>query len=455
MEGSAVQTMKYKRRSRHQLLPLAIGMACGLCAFAHGRGGLQFVPYVQYLSGGENTTGVAVTDIDQDGDVDLLCSNRWTNDVTTMINDGTGVFAFSSSVAVGLTPRYVRAADFNGDGWPDCVTPDYDGSSVSIVLNDGAGVLLLHQSVDLLRPAVLDTVDVDGDLHQDIVVAYWDENASSPSSSPALLSILHNDGQGQFTTTSTSAIGVQPRGMDIGDVNGDSLPDVVVCNLGSSDMDLLLNNGEGGFLESIVLAAPTQPRYVTLGDWDQDGAVDLAVVSKSSAIVEIQRNDGALGFATTQTLATMTNPHSCTNVDLDLDGDLDVLVSHVSSANVSIYLNDGSGTFSPRWNVYSPSGPAEVVTGDVNGDGLPDIVTANSNNHTCSIHVNATEQQPPSCDADLDNSMTVDVLDLLLVLGNWMACEQGHCPQGDITNDGQIDILDLLEVLQSWGPCDA
>ncbi len=52
------------------------------------------------------------------------------------------------------------------------------------------------------------------------------------------------------------------------------------------------------------------------------------------------------------------------------------------------------------------------------------------------------------CPADINGDGTVDVLDLLEVLGNW-----GGSGDADITGDGVVDVLDLLEVLGSWGPC--
>ena len=53
------------------------------------------------------------------------------------------------------------------------------------------------------------------------------------------------------------------------------------------------------------------------------------------------------------------------------------------------------------------------------------------------------------CPADVNADGTVDVLDLLMVLGAW------GLPGGpsDINGDGIVDVLDLLEVLAAWGPC--
>ncbi len=57
------------RNARGWGVPLLVVVVAG-CLSANAYG--QQDPYVQYLSGGQNTTGVAVTDIDRDGNLDLL-----------------------------------------------------------------------------------------------------------------------------------------------------------------------------------------------------------------------------------------------------------------------------------------------------------------------------------------------------------------------------------------------
>ena len=70
---------------------------------------------------------------------------------------------------------------------------------------------------------------------------------------------------------------------------------------------------------------------------------------------------------------------------------------------------------------------ADGTSQDLDGDGVPD---------EC------------QCPADITGDGTVDVLDLLQVLGQW-----GAAGSADITGDGIVDVLDLLQVLGAWGPC--
>ncbi len=67
------------------------------------------------------------------------------------------------------------------------------------------------------------------------------------------------------------------------------------------------------------------------------------------------------------------------------------------------------------------------------------------------VDMGCYEFQPPECPGALNGDGTVDVLDLIAVLGAW-----GPCPdcEEDINGDGVVDVLDLLEALSAWGPCE-
>ena len=58
------------------------------------------------------------------------------------------------------------------------------------------------------------------------------------------------------------------------------------------------------------------------------------------------------------------------------------------------------------------------------------------------------------CYEDIDGSGTVDVSDLLILIGNWGTC--GECVDeipGDVTYDDIVDVTDLLMVVGAWGSC--
>lgn len=56
----------------------------------------------------------------------------------------------------------------------------------------------------------------------------------------------------------------------------------------------------------------------------------------------------------------------------------------------------------------------------------------------------------PPCPADINGDDTVDVDDLITLIGDWGPC--GDCP-ADINNDGDVGADDLLLVLAAWGVC--
>jgi hypothetical protein len=48
---------------------------------------------------------------------------------------------------------------------------------------------------------------------------------------------------------------------------------------------------------------------------------------------------------------------------------------------------------------------------------------------------------------DINEDGVVDVVDMLLVIGEWGQC--ASCPE-DIDGDGLVDVVDLLAVISAW-----
>ena len=64
------------------------------------------------------------------------------------------------------------------------------------------------------------------------------------------------------------------------------------------------------------------------------------------------------------------------------------------------------------------------------------------------------QQVANPCYEDVDGSGTVDVSDLLTLIGNWGEC--ADCTDeipGDVNYDDIVDVTDLLMIVGAWGPC--
>lgn len=99
---------------------------------------------------------------------------------------------------------------------------------------------------------------------------------------------------------------------------------------------------------------------------------------------------------------------------------------------------------------------AEPVPVDFDGDPrfIDDPDTVDSGNGAPPVvDIGAFEFQT-GCPADRNGDGSVNVVDLLAILGAWGPCpaEPDACP-GDVDSDGIVGIIDLLEVLAAWGPC--
>lgn len=104
---------------------------------------------------------------------------------------------------------------------------------------------------------------------------------------------------------------------------------------------------------------------------------------------------------------------------------------------------------------------------DCDGNGQPDecqllegsAFDCNENDvlDACEIDGGSLDQNgnsiPDECEciADLDGDGFVDLLDVVVLLGQWMSAPDGL---PDINGDGMVDLHDLLLVLDAYGPCE-
>jgi hypothetical protein len=107
---------------------------------------------------------------------------------------------------------------------------------------------------ELLFPAI---GDLNGDSRPDLAVANDGANT---------VSVLLGNGNGTFGAKVDYGTGIIPRSVAIGDVNGDTRPDLAVANASSGTVSVLLGNGNGTFGAKVDYGTGISPRSVAIAD---------------------------------------------------------------------------------------------------------------------------------------------------------------------------------------------
>lgn len=224
---------------------------------------------------------VELLDIDNDGDLDAMVV-YYQEDNGIYLNDGHGQFIRSDQTFITGS----NWVDLDGDGDVDIFLRE-PGIGFKTLLNDGSGHFTEYWSrVDsgLNRGGVgFGDIDEDGDL--DVIIAFLDESEHRYST------LWYNDGTGRFNESDVRLPLTRYARMAVGDLNGDSHPDVFVNNFGLPSA-VWLNDGRGGLFDSgIRLPGEWQNTSCPLGDFDNDGDLDVFISAFGGGPNEIWFNE--------------------------------------------------------------------------------------------------------------------------------------------------------------------
>ncbi len=410
-----------------------INLATGLIAyspqvFTLSYDGFEFdktqleAPEIFITEGEDEIYNFCVCDFNRDGRNDIITTHTNTLKVGILQNSTTNINTvdFTSptpaSIKVGKT-RWVRCGDLNGDGMPDLVftfsNQSINVNRIAIYQNIGtpgqdikfeseSNALLL--AINGAQGGRMDIRDLDGDGKPEVVVGDLNgaggvsifQNTSSLSDIS-----FRTDPLLPFDDHSITSAGV--AGVDVEDLNGDGLPDLVANNGGQTVLAFTNASRPGtiAFSAPITLAT-TNARNLKLGDMDGDEKIDVVVSSEDHVGVFRNVTDTA-GMAFTREAKFNTGGPKLSYLGLDLadmdgNGLPDVVIANEDNFPklVSVILNNsapGTLRFDKSEKILTQR-TRSVRGADFNGDGKPDLAYTYSDTDEIAIQLNRNCIQP-------------------------------------------------------------
>lgn len=464
-----------------------------------GNGNGTFTATAQTLTTGNIPVLINVADVNHDGILDLVVANKGDNTISVFTGKGDGTFALAStrnfSNSTSDVPLALVAGDFDGDGNPDLVVSIAStvGGSLAILKGNGDGTfappsLLPLNLSGVFAPGLVAATDFDADGKLDLIfigfgsLLLFPGNGDLTFQSPIVLGnefaqgieiadmngdglpdivvaepsfttkLLFNDGKGGIQSTQ-SYEGFVNGVFAIADLNGDGHPDIVlaskdaVASSGPNNIQIMLNDGDGTMHAAFGLGEIIQGT-AGVSDFNHDGKPDIVGVDR--LFMDVALNLGNFQFQNTgmSFLAEVGSSADLVIGDLNSDGNQDVVVVGSTlrgffSGNIAIDLGNGDGTFRDAsvQPLPAPDPVHRIAAGDFNGDGKLDVVVTNMDSNSTTVGVflgngDGTFQTP--------SLVTAGSLLTGIAVGDFNG--DGHLDiavanQGDGTNPSTVSIL--------------
>lgn len=164
--------------------------------------------------------------------------------------------------------------------------------------------------------------------------------------------------------TTATATGMSDK-IVAGDIDGDGTPDLVVSNIGSSQVSILRGTGTGAFTTTDVMV---NGNAIGVGRLDANNSSDL-VVGQGNLFAALA--DGSGGFSPFGMAKGSISVYSVSVADFDGDHHGDIAFG--TNGAVRIQSGDGTGAFNDGPILSGPMAPSQLAVGDFDGDGTLDI----------------------------------------------------------------------------------
>jgi hypothetical protein len=385
------------------------------------------------------TNGLAVGDLDSDGRIDAVVTNKASGTVHVLQNasiPGTILFneVLSESTSVDLPagssqPTDAWIGDLDLDGRPEVVVNNGADGGVVTFRNVSSLALTLgspSKSTPTMKIRKISPTGTGKSRNEVPFGAATDQkNADGGATEGESADVEDDEGVVEVGKTTSPlqgivrleweqySVGEEPVDAASGDLDGDNHQDIVTANRSGESISILFGNGSGGYDPSVTIAVEDECLATNLGDFDGDGDLDIAVLVSAGA----------------------------------------------TSTSVRVLRNDTDLTGTPTFclesdSLFEGNGVNRIIVGRLDDDAIDDILVtavAPSVNGPIPGWMAALGGVDASCFADIDGDGSVDATDLAFVLGSWGPV--GSNDPSDLNQDLMVDATDLAFVLGNWGAC--
>jgi len=298
-------------------------------------------------------------------------------------------------VLTGIYPHSVVSADFNGDGKQDLFIARGSSDKVTVLTNTSSNGTISFAAPSYFPGLASDMQgsavgDLDGDGKPDVVVT----NGVGDSS----VSVFRNTSSGgviSFAAKIDFRTNYGPYSVAIGDLDGDGKPDLAIANNGSNYITLYKNTSTPGnisFSKRMDLAVGTNPYGIAIGDLDKDGKAELVVSTEgSSSALWVIKNTSVpdtFSFGSPVSYASLAGAFTLAIGDLDGDGSPDIAATGGYPGAILTLRNISSPNnlaFDAPKNFEAGNYTVDVSIRDLDGDTKPELVAANRFGNTVSV----------------------------------------------------------------------
>lgn len=386
---------------------------------------------------------VSLGDLDKDGRIDIVVTQLRASNLTIFWNETktAGAWDFtvdtrSIAATASTAPKAITIADLDADGWDDLIVAHPADNSLSFLAVTAGRTVASWFAIKAPLPAPVSwaveslvAADLNRDGAKELVALSnggklltiipdvtrftvpWQWKSLAAEYGTLAISDLDKDGRQEIVLgASTDAhilvisadlegsIGsVVPRrfatsgpvqSIDIADVNGDALPDVVAGLRAIADQSVNILAAEPASLLKPAQALELGSRggYVRVIDMDSDGLPDavlldvaIPVLSEGQNLLTVRRNTGT-SFEPMWLMNTGgPQPSLLAHLDTDGDGYVDFAIADTSARTLRAMLGNGLGSFRPAGApILLPGMPGCLAAGNCNGDRYEDVLVCRS-----------------------------------------------------------------------------